>query len=421
MLQRSDKVEHDVNADIKKIKNILIAAFLIRLIMMVIVMFSGSWSGAFFGDITRGDDWRYLAGAENYLKSADSLIDREAFTSSYAVYGDWVGYESQNILVSPVLWYWIVCVVVYITKTKWAISFLNILLSVFSIIYVYKFTVSVYGKKTALLTVKLLAFLPYPVIFCIFGYKEQLAMLCTFYLLYKAVCIRYTNLIGAKNVIKIIFASIVLVGIRSGVSIILIGLCAVISFFNYSSVAKKNQLKIFFIALIVFVTVIIFILMTSDTIIYKFNAYLGSDQNVSDNSTLSFLLIRDVIDLWKLPLAYLFSIIVPIGLFQPIDSWSDVVGILDLVMAPVAVGATMYIIEKKRDKVVYWCCFAYYTIYLISSLNISRHYAALVPLSYIAFAEFQNESNISKKNICILLTLVLEALLIAYYSFKAVR
>ena len=119
-------MEHDVNADIKKIKNILIAAFLIRLIMMVIVMFSGSWSGAFFGDITRGDDWRYLAGAENYLKSADSLIDREAFTSSYAVYGDWVGYESQNILVSPVLWYWIVCVVVYITKTKWAISFLNI-------------------------------------------------------------------------------------------------------------------------------------------------------------------------------------------------------------------------------------------------------------------------------------------------------
>ena len=125
--------------------------------------------------------------------------------------------------------------------------------------------------------------------------------------------------------------------------------------------------------------------------------------------------------MWKLPLVYLFSIIVPIGLFQPIDSWSDVVGILDLVMAPVAVGATMYIIEKKRDKVVYWCCFAYYTIYLISSLNISRHYAALVPLSYIAFAEFQNESNISKKNICILLTLVLEALLIAYYSFKAVR
>ena len=405
--------------DKKKLHKIMLAALLIRLVMMLIVGSSGSWSESFLGMGDDHDDWRYLAGGMYFAEHASSLFDFSAFTEAYGQYGDWVGYNLNNPFGKAVLWYLIVCFVMYYTKTKWSVILLNIILAVWSIKYIYKFAELIYGEKTALLASKLYAFLPYPIVFCCFGYKEELVMFCTFYLLYVSAKFRYFSHLKRREWVALFTASIVLMGIRSGISLVLLMLCGVIMFYKNISSIMHPKTKIFLLTILATVLGGLLFLKFRGVIVHKLNAYLGVSNSSRESSIISLLMINGVTDIWKIPFSYMFSILMPFSLFSELTSWSSVISNLNVCMIPIAVGAALDIIfKRKTDSVVVWCCFAYYMIYVITSLNIFRQYASLLPLSLIAFSDYYSNSNRENKKMLIRISLLMLAIVVIFYGIR---
>lgn len=184
----------------------IVIALIARLFMLTIVfLLSDYFSQGFIGSENYYDDFRYEAGGLYYMQNATSIIDIQSFADAYASVNDWVGYKLSTPFTSTPLWYWVVCIVMYIFKTKWAVRILNIFLSAFAVGYVYRFSELVYGEKTAEKASLLLALLPYPVIFSCFAYKDQLVMLLTFCLLYTAAYYKYYSYISFTEILKTLF------------------------------------------------------------------------------------------------------------------------------------------------------------------------------------------------------------------------
>ena len=403
----------------KKLYKIMLAAFLLRLLMMGIIAFSGSWSESFLGMGEDHDDWRYLAGGMYYAQNAGSLFDVPVFTEAYGQYGDWVGYNLHNPFGKAVLWYIIVCFVMYVLKTKWAVILLNIILAVFSIKYIYKFTELVYNKRTAFLAAQLYAFLPYPIIFCCFGYKEELVMFCTFYLLYLAVKFRYSLYLRKRELVSMAAAAVTLMGIRSGISLVLLMVCGIIMFYKGIDSIKHPPKKMFVIAMLGIVLGIALLFKFEGVIAHKLGAYLGASNVSREGSAISFLMLNGITDIWKVPFSYMFSILMPFGLFAEMTSWSAVVGNINICIVPIAVGAVLDIfLRKKPDRVVVWCCFAYYMIYVVTSLNIFRQYASLLPLSLIAFSDYYRNSGRNNKKMLIVFSFFTALVLAIFYGMR---
>lgn len=403
----------------KKLYQIMLAALLIRLAMMGMIILSGPWGESFLGMGSDHDDWRYLAGGMYFAEHAKSLFDVATFTEAYGQYGDWVGHNLNNPFGKAVLWYLIVCLVMYVTKTKWTVILLNIVLAVVSIKYIYKFTELAYNKKTALLASKLYAFLPYPIVFCCFGYKEELVMLCTFYLLYAAAKFRYFTSLKRSEWTFMFIAAIILMGIRSGISLIFFVICGIIMFYKGIKSIKHPKIKIAIIVILSTIVGIALLVKFQEVILHKMRAYLGESNESRESSAISFLMINKITDIWKVPFSYMFSILMPFSLFAELNSWSSVISNINVCMIPIAVGATLDIfLKRKADRIVSWSCFAYYMIYVITSLNIFRQYASLLPISLIAFSNYYLNESRDNKKMLILISLFVLAILIVFYSLR---
>lgn len=401
-----------------KEKQIFCRALIVRVIMLVIIfIFSGYMADGFIGSDTYYDDYRYEAGGEYYSENAKSIIDIGAFVSAYASVGDWVGY---HFLESPIdaspLWYWIVCIIMYITKSKWAVRMVNVIFSSLAILYVYRFTKIIYGESIAERTCKLLTFLPYPLIFSCFSYKDQLIMLCTFFLLWVATRYRYYEIMNVKTVLGIATASIILLFTRGGLTAILLVLCVLIMFVKNFSL-KISKRKLIIGALFIIVALVIFG-QSFNTIIFKVEYYFARHENTLGGTSISFLTVNGLTEIYKLPLTYIFSVLMPIGMFGEINSWYSIVANANVIMTFIAVGATLYIFRKKEDKIVFWGCLFFYLISIITSINIFRHYYSLIPFNLVAFsAAWEDRSNSHSMKLLILIGgLLLSLLLILYYG-----
>lgn len=395
-------------------------AVILRLIMLVIIMFSGQWESSFIGE-GLSDDWKYEVGAEYFAQNANGLFDRDTFTTAYMVTdNDSVGYNLERPFSIATFWYLIVCFITYFTKTKYCIRLFNIFLTAVSMIYIYKFSSLVYGERTAERTLILYAFLPYPVIMNCFGYKEELAMFCTFFILYKSAYYRYTNNINAKEIVKLILVAVLFAGIRSGVSIAFFAVCSVIMFVKDLNKIKKNKIKLIIISFAMVCIMAFLFIRLWDVILMKLNHYMGQNANRGENSSIDILMINNIYDIWKFPLSYMYSILMPFGLFIKINSWSTLVSNLNVCMIPIAIGATIYIFTRKKpDKVIYWGCFMYYAIYILTSLNVFRQLSALFPLSLIAFSDFSVKASKNEKSICVILSLLMFIATVLFYGLRA--
>ena len=402
------------------IKRLIIRAFLIRVIVLVIIACSGNWERSFInqvGGVT--DDYKYEMGATLFAENASNLFDVRTFSWAFNSVdaSDWTGTHLNNPISYSVFWYLIVCLLVWITKTKYSIRVLNILLACLSIKYIYNFANKVWGENVANKACKLFAYLPYPIVFCCFGYKEELVMFCTFYLLSRAVDYRYGEKLSATGVIKLLLVAIMLLGIRSGISLIFFAVCITIMFFPDPKAGSKITIKKIIPFILMFVVAIYAFVRFGGAIAYKANAYLGGSRGGGD--TISALMINGIADVWKLPLSYVFSIIMPISLFKTPDSWLAIIDTLNIVMVPISVGAGLYAVYfKKPDKIVYWGALWYYLLYVITSLNIFRQYASLLPLNLIFFSAFSVNANFNKKMLMYVGSALMSVALIAFFLIK---
>ncbi|MBS9776065.1 MAG: hypothetical protein KGV57_03125 [Fusobacterium sp.] len=397
-------------------KRIFILSIFIRLcVLLIIFLLSSYMEKGFIASHRDVDDWRYEAGGEYYAQYANSLFDVDIFTEAFARWNDWKGYQLDRPFSSTPMWYWIVCDMMYITKTYWAVRILNILIAGFSSIYIYRFSFLAYGKKTARLATKLFTFLPYPVIFSCFSYKDHLVLLCTFYLLHLAVKIRYKIKIDRIQILVGAILLLIMMLTRSGLSTIFLGVFMVISFIKIEDIKKIINIKM----IIVLGVILVFSYFFYDVILYKFKVYLAANINSTNvGNTISIVTITKLRDFYKLPFTYIFSTIMPIGIGKLTNSWFSIVANINILMIPIGIGGVLYVfLKRKKDYILFWVTLGYYLISIIMSTGIFRHYYSLLPLTFIVFADFITRSKKIERVLLILGTILSIVLLFFYYIF----
>ena len=163
-----------IRINLSSINKILIVAFLLRILVLITILLLKDYMSA-YGFIGAGDiydDYRYETGAILYGKTANGLYDVDTFRRIFEVKNnDWVGYHLDNWFTGTPLWYWIVCDFMYIFKSHFLLRSINIINYVIVIKIVYEFVKILYNEKTALFSARLLADLPYTIIFSCFLYK----------------------------------------------------------------------------------------------------------------------------------------------------------------------------------------------------------------------------------------------------------
>lgn len=395
-------------------RTVFARAFLVRFATLVIILLiGGGMARGFIGENTYYDDYRYELGGKYYAEHADSLIDVRTFTEAYASVGDWIGYKfADTPLESSPLWYWLVCILMYLTKTFVTVRLFNVLVASLAIVNVCKFATEAYGYEIAKKATKILTFLPYPVIFSCFAYKDQLIMLLTFYLLWAAVRYRNAHELPFKRLVAIILSAVALLFVRGGLSAILIMICLIIAF--EKAIRGRLNAKTLLLLSLAVVAGIVVVGMSYQMVIYKLNYYLNRHAETLTGTSISFITINSISEIYKLPFTYIFSIIMPIGLNSGWGTWYGIVAHLNILMTPIAVGSSLYMLCRKKETLIYWGCTAYYLASIVASINIFRHYYSLIPFSLIAFSAY----SVEKKNSMLLvygLGIGFALLLMLYY------
>ncbi len=369
-----------------KIEKTCLFAFCIRLLVLVIVvLFAKEVSLGFYGtDLVDLDDCRYLAGAEVYMNNASSIVDVDCFTKSFAQFGDRTGYILNEPTSTP-FWYWVVCITAYLTKTTFSIRLLNVILGTASVYYVYTFTKQLYGEREALLAARLIAFLPYPVFFSCFAYKDPFLLFCTFFILNGAMIFQTKGKISIIRLLLMAGLALAMLKTRSGLTSLFLIVVFLIAFKKY--IAKLNTRNI--ILSIVLVSIAIFVLYkSSSTILYKMNYYFERNMRTV-SGPIRHIMITKLTDIYKLPFCYLISVIEPIGLPDSITSWSNIVDLCFPLMVPISTGSFLYMFtRKKKEWYTFWLCMGVYLATIVASLTNIRHYYSMLPITYIAFSKY---------------------------------
>ena len=385
-------------------KRVFFTALAVRLAVLLIVMLT-PWRQSFMGVNSQlADDWRYEAGALNYAYLARSPVDPEAFTRAFAVLGDSTGYVAGNVFSTAPLWYFVVCGLVYVFRSVWAVRLLNTVLSSLAAVASALFAREAYGGRAGRLTGGLMALLPYPVIFSCFAYKDSAVMALTMTLLYHAVLVRHGRRLSVARWLLLALAALALLTLRSGLSAVLLGACAVLA------LPKPGRAAV----IVALTGVLLALVLGGRTLVYKLEYYLR--QNASDGeSALSMIKITGLKDLYKLPFAWMFAMITPFGLFGSVRSFYDLTLYLNVTLIPLAVGAALFAVKKKRDVFLYLVCLGYYLISVVPSLGIFRHLFSVMPLTVAFFSAWAGDAERTERRVWLLLSALAVLVLAAYY------
>ena len=402
----------------KKVKKIVICGLILRLVMLLIIaVVDGFQQEGFLSSTIHADDWRYVEGAEIFARNARNIFDFNAFTRAYALLEDWVGYSiaGKGLFSATPLWYFICCFVTYIFRSGWVVRIITACLGAVAMIYIYKFALYIYGRKTALLSVKLVAFLPYTVIFSCFAYKDHRMMTVMFYIFYKAAKFRRLKEISRSEIVMVALCAIMMMLLRSGFSVVILGVAFVIA--ADINLKRMNLKKTVYYG-IIGAGVLVFVVAFWATIQFKLTHYTVDRRESVATNTISFLMISSVFDIYKLPFAYLFAAVSPVEPFCQTHTWYAVVANLNIIMCPIAVGSLFYAIQKKKDWNVYLGTMLLFVFTIVTSLNIFRHYYSLLPFLFIYFSEFHTKASGVKKITAYSISAAFALALVAFYGRK---
>lgn len=99
-------------------RKIILGGLFLRIIVLILVsLLIGIFPHyGFMGDSPINDDYRYERGAELYSEEAHSIIDTSTFTRIFDNWGDWTGHQLNDPIGWGWLWYWICCILVYVSN-----------------------------------------------------------------------------------------------------------------------------------------------------------------------------------------------------------------------------------------------------------------------------------------------------------------
>ena len=389
------------------IKKICISALVIRLIVLsIVVVFSNNLTTGFLSSEIYNDDVRYQLGAELYAKQAKHIIDSNAIGDAFLQVGDY----SVAYGYAFVLWYWIVSIVMYVFHSHVILRIMNIMFAVASVKCIYDIAKHLYGNRVANFASALYAFLPYPVFFSCFLYKDQ------FYTLLVLLIFRVILLKGARMELRdfgiVAFLIVISTFIRSGLSVI-IAFIAIYVYFRSKGFSISNYNTILIIVITIIGTFFLF-QYNLDSIDTKYEAYVLNYHD-SGSGAASFIAIKSIGHFYRYPLAYLFVMLLPIKTSSSIVSWGDVVGLLNFVVIPIALGNLLYLVFWNIKKSPFFGGVQIlYFITIVTSMGIFRHSYYLQPYMMIFFAAFYLRLKIKERR---LYNFILLFPMFSYFAF----
>jgi 4-amino-4-deoxy-L-arabinose transferase-like glycosyltransferase len=381
---------------ITPVRQRMLIALSARLAMLIIIAVLAEQVPAygFIGNTPDYDDFRYEQGAVLYAEQAESVIDVDAFTRIFDSMEDWTGHHLSSPLTQGFLWYWIVCIMTYITKWRWWIRILNIVLSAFITKYIYELSEILFSERTARRAALFYAIFPYTVIFSCFSYKDPLVSFCIFFIATFFVKAKHGERVTIRQKIELIIVCLIFVFSRSGVSEIWIAFCLL---YYYFEIGRRMSAKKMIVIMFLFVAGIVVLFLTADLILYKFNAYIGgaSTEGLSGGTLVKITGLRDI---WKLPFTFMFSILQPIGLRGGITSWASIVSSCNVLMCPIAISAIMEVIFHRRiEKYLSIVMLTFYLICSVSSVLIFRQLYSVWPIPMMYGINYLTNSRLDKK------------------------
>ncbi len=402
-------------ARIDLVRQRMILALFIRLLMLLFIVLLENKMPAlgFIGNSPDYDDYRYEQGAVMYAEEAERCIDVKSFTRIYDSMGDWTGHHLSSPLTEGFLWYWIVCLLVYFSKSRWYIRLLNIFLSVFITKYIYNLSEILFTKSTAKLASLLYAVFPYTVIFSCFSYKDTLVSFCIFYIALFFAEAKHGVKHSRKKIISLMLVCMIFLLVRSGVSEIFIALCL---FYYFFEIAEHMRAKRILIVFGLTVTAIVFATITLNLILYKYNAYIGgaTTQGLGGGALVKVTGLKDI---WKIPFTYIFSILQPIVFTGQIDSWVAVVSRFNIFMCPIAIASVMEILLRKRvDRKLSFVFLSFYLICCIPSVLVFRQLYSIWPIPLMYGCNYMANGKCENKIVVTLMSAVLAV--VAIYAFR---
>lgn len=369
-----------------KLHSICLYAFLIRIIALIIVSnFSYLLTTGYLRSTMESDDLRYEAGALIYSQRAKSIIDVSAYIDAYMSVGDNTGLSN-----SIEIWYWIMCVLMYVLQSSIIIKIVNIIFAVCCVALIYKLCMLAYpdNKRIAVKAAKLYAFLPYPVFFSCFLYKDQFLTLIILSIIY--IVYRYDTIFKPKRIISITILLAIFTMLRSGLLPILVA-CIGIILLKKSGRKITFNIKTFSLLLITVIASYYLYGLYSEIIIHKLEAYVLERAGSFDlkGSTIQYFLINNVWDIWKLPFSYVFTLIQPLYVGGRLINWESFVSILNVVFIPVVIGNFIYMFKKNKGNPALWLAIMLlYTVMLVVSMGVGRHFYYLLPFPIIFYSDY---------------------------------
>lgn len=375
------------------ISKICLHGFVLRIIMLCSTLFfSNQLTTGYLRSNYDSDDLRYQDGALYYSQHANNIIDVSAFTDAFLSVGDYEGYVEDIAL-----WYWIVCVLTYIFKSVILVKIINILFGVICIRLIYDLCQLVFPnrEKLALKAAKLYAYLPYPIVFCCFLYKDQFLTLV--FLAILNVVYRSKNIINYKDFSCLFVLLAVFSLIRTGILPVIL-LCIGIIEMRKSNRQYSNKIYTVFITFISIVAIYYVFLYNNETITHKLNSYVAQRSGDSSyaGTFIQYVLINDINDVWKLPFAYVFTILQPLYIGGAINNWEKLISIFNVCFIPVVVGNIFYFIQKIKGNNTFWVSMVIlFSIMLFVSIGVTRHFYYLMFLPVIFYADYATDEKSS--------------------------
>ncbi len=380
---------------------------IIRLVLLLLIYAMAEEFGLYFmPEDTVHDDFKYIQCAKYYVEQSSSLWDYNAFADAAASVRQYVSINNENF------WFIYNCILMKIFRGEYIIRLLNILYAGISIGLLYDLTERLYDNESAVKAAGLLAYMPYPVVFCCFPFKDQFVMMILLYF-FNFVWKYKENKCSVKDYIIIALHITVIHFTRSGLDMMMIafiGLYVIIDSF------RRNRLNFKTISIIIMLA---FVLMVGGSallgkVIYKLGSYLGG-RNYSGSRIMRYMAISSPLDVIKLPFSYAIVALLPVDFNVSIKTWYGMIARINVIAIPIVLGNVVQMIKKKTDMVFYWGTMFFYFSTLIMSTMIYRHYFCLLPISYMHFSYYWNRENRSFKQAIGLASIILGIACVLYF------
>lgn len=395
------------NTWIPELRTTVLLGFLLRLIVLILIVnvLNGVWDLYFLED-----DKKFEEMAAVYRFNANGILDLELFDELTA------GYMQR-------FWPFVICVSTKLFGYLYTGRVINILLSTICIPVTYRLCYEVSGnEKTALTAARLFAYLPFPILVSCFPIKDIYIMMVVMYAFYIFVRVQSGRKVSA---FQYVLLCALLVGVylsRGAVTELML------IFFLVYYLQKLYKEKKYLAALVLLMgSVAVFVAFRS-AILSSFETKIDTYGNyyADEASGLNALRVTSMMDIYKLPLAYAYSMLQPMKLElftigADTRQWRMVMGYANMTMYPVAMGAWLYMFTKKHNLFFWLSSFVMFSAVIMLSLGVFRHYLFLLPIhmvNYSLYTEKTNERYKNRRGMLIIGTFALVVLIFCYSLVK---